>query len=429
MAVSTVAIIGTAGRRADAQRLSFAHFTSMVSTARAIIRQVLQLSPSQVHLVSGGSSYADHVAVVLYLESVLGQAETTADAVSETFAGLTLHLPAPFHGSPTSSHLSPSPSSSASQRPTCGCASSVSHSHPHFLDNGASSWKTNPGRLLNRYHSQFSAVMNRPAAPATQCGVAVVPSSPFASTLSSSSLPRPPFLAPPLFAVSPSPRPPQFSSFHDLHTALALGADLCVVDDPGAAVVGGRSFGQHRVVGDAMHRRNSLVAQCQQLIAFTFGGSLFFSSPSSSSSSSLFALLSSPSNQPCAGGTADTWSKCRGTKIHIPLDHLFSPRLTRCLQSPASFPPPTSCSLAVSASAISPAEPRAPTLSSLAWLSTASLSSSSSTSSTAGTQRRRRVRERPAGGVEDGLIALPRKRLLTSWLQRGVDDNVSPTVC
>jgi hypothetical protein len=71
MAVTSVAIIGTAGRGGNAQRLTPAHFTSMVNAARIIISHVLQLSPSEVQLVSGGSSYADHVAVLLDLDGHL----------------------------------------------------------------------------------------------------------------------------------------------------------------------------------------------------------------------------------------------------------------------------------------------------------------------------------------------------------------------
>ena len=304
---TTVAIVGTAGRRGDAYRLTAAHFTSMVSAAQCLIGQVLALSPSHVHLVSGGSSYADHVAVVLYMQSVMEQAQEEGTAgEAEAYAGLTLHLPAPFHTATTSSTSATSPR----LLHTCGCAASVSYLHPHFLDNGSSCWKTNPGRVLNEYHTQFSAVMSRAGA--------------------------------------------RFSSFHDLCTAIALGAEVHVVDTQTAAKhAGSQSLSAQRgEAGDAFHKRNSVVARSQNLIAFTFGGALSASSTSEATPGALSALLSSPSNQPCPGGTADTWRKCRGNKVHVPLEHLFTPQLTRCLRCPASAHMPPSSQQAVSAVAL-----------------------------------------------------------------------------
>ena len=365
-----VAIIGAAGRRGDAHRLTAAHFTSMVSTARCIIRQVLGLSPSQVHLVSGGSSYADHVTVVLYVQSVMGQAqeEGTASDV-EVYAGLTLYLPTPFHpsstgtpsmsaGTPLCSEYSPAKSNAATNQRflhACGCAASVSYAHPHFHDNGESSWKTNPGRVLNRYHSQFSSVMNRGAAVAAISAAPHTQPTTGASSRDPSNLPpshtfthsSPPSLA------TPKPRPVStpplsrsfatFSSFHDLYTALALGAELRDVDDPIIVRPAGshRISAQRREAGDAFHRRNSLVAQSQHLIAFTFGGALSVSFTSDTSAGTLSTLLSSPCNQPCTGGTADTWNKCRGRRLHVPLEHLFSPQLTHGLHwsAAAAIPP------------------------------------------------------------------------------------------
>ena len=304
---TTVAIVGAAGRGADAQRLTAAHFSAMVTVARCIIRQVWGLSPPQVHLVSGGSSWTDHVAVALYVQSILQHAldeSEGGDASSrvEDYAGLTLHLPTPFHSDPINdasqqpiSHL---PSGSHSSRArvqrlaphACGCAASVSYAHPHFHDNGARSWKTNPGRVLNTYHSHFSAAINQAAATAGR-----------AST--------------------------RFSSFDDLCTALALGADMRAVQD----CSGNATSQRGEADGDAFHKRNSLVARSSHLLAFTFGGALSACSACDASVGSLSNLLSSPSNQPCAGGTADTWRKCRGKRIHVPLLHLFSPRLSRCL--------------------------------------------------------------------------------------------------
>jgi hypothetical protein len=378
-----IAIIGTAGRRSDAQRLTAAHFTSMVTTARLIIQYVLHLSPSQVRLVSGGSSYADHVAVKLYLESAMSDG---SDAESESYAGLQLHLPAPFHVTTTDTH--------------CGCVASAHYSHPHFLDNDHSSWNTNPGRVLNGYHSQFNAVMSRGTVQSSTPSSPLPPSS--SSCTSSTS------------ASPPPPCPTLFSSFHDLHTALALGAEYNVVNETSG--------------GDAFHARNRLVAQSEHLIAFTFGGSL------ASSSSSLSAMLSSPSNVPCAGGTADTWRKCRGNKMHVPLHSMHSPLLTRYFQLPSSS------SVSAHSSSPSPSSSvHSLTVSSSSSPSSSSSSSSSSASSStvpqsgaAVTHQRPGVRERHAIlDTDDDGMQLPRKRLLTSWLQRGVvtDGRASPIVC
>ena len=442
-----VAIIGAAGRRGDAHRLTAAHFTSMVNTARCIVRQVLGLSPSQVHLVSGGSSYADHVAVVLYVQSVMEQAQEEGTASdTEAYAGLTLHLPASFHASstsapsmsadtPLSSVHPPAKSNAATTQRflhACGCAASVSYAHPHFHDNGESSWKTNPGRVLNRYHSQFSSVMNRGAAvaaisaaphtqPATGASNRDLPNLPSSHT---STHPSPSSLT----ASKPRPVPTPtlsrsrttFSSFHDLYTALALGAELRDVDDPIIAQPAGshRISAQRREAGDAFHRRNSLVAQSQHLIAFTFGGMLSIPFTSDTSAGTLSTLLSSPCNQPCPGGTADTWNKCRGNRLHVPLDHLFSPQLTRCLQwsATASIPPmehqPVSSIASNDCAArqvrVSPAPP-APHL---------KVSGTHVAEKQQQQQQRRAKRRYHSVGEQAGATISPKRMLLTCWLQR-----------
>ena len=427
MAAHTVAIIGTAGRRGDVHRLTAAHFASMVTAARSIIRQMLRLSPSQVHLVSGGSSFADHVAVTLYLESVMGQQqeESTADTEGqEAYAGLTLHLPAPFHTGSTSASSVHRPYSSppssllphtSHRRHHCGCAASASYPHPHFLDNGDSSWKTNPGRVLNGYHAQFNSVMNRPGAVQPTTSQPAVNTSRYVHSPSSSSAVGPDMATPSLAtpATHPAPRPPpppsprsaslpssgRFSSFHDLATASAMGAKLRVVDDA-----------QRHGGSDAFHWRNSLVAQSQHLIAFTFGGSLSVPSSrdSSSSSSAWSALLSSPSNQPCPGGTADTWSKCRGNRVHVPLHHLLSPPLTRCLlsSSATSVPPLSTAPSTPPSTTLPPARPAA------------------------AHHQQRSVRRRDAGdGEEETAGMAPRKKMLTAWLQRGNSGTLPSVVC
>jgi hypothetical protein len=50
----------------------------------------------------------------------------------------------------------------------------------------------------------------------------------------------------------------------------------------------------------AMFQRNALVAECEQMLAYTFG----------------------QGDVPADGGTKDTWDKCRGMKLHVPLINL-----------------------------------------------------------------------------------------------------------
>lgn len=76
---TTVSIIGSAGREDDAAKMSAALFLKMTKEADRVIKEDFGLFPENVCLVSGGSSWSDHVAVALYLEG--------------SYAALTLHLP------------------------------------------------------------------------------------------------------------------------------------------------------------------------------------------------------------------------------------------------------------------------------------------------------------------------------------------------
>lgn len=72
-----------------------------------------------------------------------------------------------------------------------------------------------------------------------------------------------------------------------------------------------RDRGAHIHVRDGFKARNTAVAQSEYMIAFTWG---------------------TRTDTPCKGGTHDTWKKCHGVKIHIPLnrihDFLSSPTQT-----------------------------------------------------------------------------------------------------
>lgn len=75
-----LAIIGSAGRRDDADRMTPQLYAAMCSEARTMVRDV-----GATRLVSGGAAFADHVAVTLFLENVVDE--------------LDLHLPAAWDGS------------------------------------------------------------------------------------------------------------------------------------------------------------------------------------------------------------------------------------------------------------------------------------------------------------------------------------------
>jgi|SRR6185369_13539530 len=76
--MNKLSIVGSAGRQEDASKLSRQLFDDMVSRTSHVI-QDWKLDPAHVVLVSGGSAFADHVAVRLFLAG--------------KFASLELHLP------------------------------------------------------------------------------------------------------------------------------------------------------------------------------------------------------------------------------------------------------------------------------------------------------------------------------------------------
>lgn len=143
-----VAIIGSAGRHSAASEWTPQHFRAMCDATLACIRQRFQLQTTQVVLVSGGSAWADHVAVRLFLDGLTaGDDDDDEDAsvsLAAPFAGLQLYLPCTVQPtSPTSSGL------------TRGAAR-PSDARLHFFDSGSSQWMTNPGRTLNKLHESFS---------------------------------------------------------------------------------------------------------------------------------------------------------------------------------------------------------------------------------------------------------------------------------
>lgn len=65
----TLSIVGTAGRKDDEKRLSSQSFSAMYSVAESLINQLIKSNYPVTHLVSGGSAWADHVAVKLFLDN------------------------------------------------------------------------------------------------------------------------------------------------------------------------------------------------------------------------------------------------------------------------------------------------------------------------------------------------------------------------
>jgi len=215
-----VSIIGTAGRHArDTAILNKSTFDLMIQRAEEIIRHVFHLEPQNTILVSGGSAWADHVAVQLYLQHLINDDQ-------QPFNGLHLYVPCRFD-------------------------------KQGFADNGQQSWRSNPGKTLNMYHAAFSNKIGQ-------------------------------------------------SSFADIRCAHAMGA-----------VIDGKHTG--------FHARNSAVAESEFLIAFTC------------STPDIHRIQQT--SKPSDGGTADTWNKCAGTKVHVPL-HLVNQPITASCHPPVQSEQP-----------------------------------------------------------------------------------------
>lgn len=106
-----IGIVGSAGRRGDAQHVSQATFQWMLDDIEGVLEQE-GLDWSEVELLSGGAAFADHVAVRKALEHQVA---------------LTLFLP---------------------------CA--WDHERQAYADTGVRDWRSNPGGTSNYYHRTFS---------------------------------------------------------------------------------------------------------------------------------------------------------------------------------------------------------------------------------------------------------------------------------
>ena len=107
-----VAIIGTAGRDMYTHNMDALLFQKMINKAKDVIQNEWNLPLSQIHAVSGGAAWSDHVAVKLFVQSDI--------------PNLTLHFP-------------------------CRWNPKIDM----FEDNSNVSWKTNPGGLANEYHQRY----------------------------------------------------------------------------------------------------------------------------------------------------------------------------------------------------------------------------------------------------------------------------------
>ena len=56
--LSTVSIIGSAGRRGGAEKMTRELYWNMVDKAQQVIAENFKLEPERVHLVSGGAAWA-----------------------------------------------------------------------------------------------------------------------------------------------------------------------------------------------------------------------------------------------------------------------------------------------------------------------------------------------------------------------------------
>ncbi len=122
--MTTVSIVGSAGRGADAKKMNPALWDRMVENALSQIYIGWQLGPGvellkrheDIVIVSGGAAFADHVAISVHLQ--------------EPDTELRLWIPCEWD--------------------TEGAC---------FADDGTRNWRKNPGGTANYYHRQFAKAM------------------------------------------------------------------------------------------------------------------------------------------------------------------------------------------------------------------------------------------------------------------------------
>ena len=115
---TTFAIVGTAGRKDDAQRLSKNHFEAMCECARMLLRQFEECNYGVNTVVSGGAAWADHVAVKLFLNKEIPK--------------LKLFFPCPYL--------------TEAQQYDSSYITTATDANPRW----------SPGEVMNGYHSKFT---------------------------------------------------------------------------------------------------------------------------------------------------------------------------------------------------------------------------------------------------------------------------------
>lgn len=110
--MTTISIIGSAGRGDDAKIITKKRFENAVQLVENIITKS-GYTWDKVILQSGGAAVMDHIAVILAIKHK---------------CRLNLCLPCKWHDH-------------------------------KYLDNGSDDWRLNPGRLANKYHEAFSKIM------------------------------------------------------------------------------------------------------------------------------------------------------------------------------------------------------------------------------------------------------------------------------
>eukprot|EP01102_Stenamoeba_stenopodia_P017610 TRINITY_DN6342_c0_g1_i1.p1 TRINITY_DN6342_c0_g1~~TRINITY_DN6342_c0_g1_i1.p1 ORF type:complete len:259 (-),score=47.26 TRINITY_DN6342_c0_g1_i1:287-1063(-) len=113
-----IGIVGTAGRKLSGGKpMTKELFQHMLQAVTETI-EGLGSEWNEVHFISGGAAWADHLAVVLFLE--------------KQAAGLKIYIPCKWIGAGEGYH-----------------------------DTGKKDWRTNPGRTANIYHENFSSIVGR----------------------------------------------------------------------------------------------------------------------------------------------------------------------------------------------------------------------------------------------------------------------------
>ena len=124
---ASVITIGIIGPTENEKYINTEFFEKMIIKVYDYITTIMkQYSNCQVQLISGGASWADHVAVEIFKRVHI----TKKLVFPLSIVGLVLSLPCPF-------------------------------SNGQFYDNGKYAWKVNPGRLANIKHQNFSMIIGR----------------------------------------------------------------------------------------------------------------------------------------------------------------------------------------------------------------------------------------------------------------------------